>query len=151
LIIEKDEKMNKLQVDFISMCPRCNSTDVKKDFSNPMLVQMGAPFRNVCNHCGYVATTFLEVSKSNSHNFRIKKNLTKKKELGQISEESLKLKIRNLRINSIMSFIFGLILLCGGIELLQHFFLLAIFLFLFSLFFVMVGFGYLKRIRKLTT
>jgi len=47
---------------FITICPKCNSTDVKTDFSNPGLVGTGL-FVNakVCNNCGYSSNFFPEI------------------------------------------------------------------------------------------
>lgn len=50
---------------YITICPKCNSTDVKTDFSNPTLVATGL-FNNskVCNDCGYSGNFFPEVQKA---------------------------------------------------------------------------------------
>ncbi len=50
---------------YISICPKCGSSDVINDFSNPGAVATGL-FNNTkkCNHCGNVGM-FPEVSESN--------------------------------------------------------------------------------------
>jgi hypothetical protein len=50
----------------VLICPKCNSTDISTDMSNPALVETGL-FNNSfrCNHCGYTGTFFpdVEISK----------------------------------------------------------------------------------------
>ncbi|MFH1590523.1 MAG: hypothetical protein ABIC95_01210 [archaeon] len=50
---------------FVRMCPRCNSTDIGQDFSNPGLVGTGL-FANAfrCKRCGYASSFFPEVEKN---------------------------------------------------------------------------------------
>ncbi|MBI2451546.1 hypothetical protein HYV50_00540 [Candidatus Pacearchaeota archaeon] len=39
---------------YVIMCPKCNSTDVQTDFSNPAMVESGMFINSrVCNNCGY--------------------------------------------------------------------------------------------------
>ncbi len=50
---------------WITVCPKCGSTDVSADFSNPVGVVTGR-FQNfkICNHCGYDSMIFPEVPES---------------------------------------------------------------------------------------
>jgi len=50
----------------VTICPKCNSTHIGTDFSNPALVSTGL-FNNakVCNNCGYSANFFPEVEADN--------------------------------------------------------------------------------------
>lgn len=49
----------------VTICPRCYSTDVSGDFSNPVLVATGLfNSYNKCNHCGHTAIMFPQVPKS---------------------------------------------------------------------------------------
>lgn len=47
---------------FVKICPKCNSTDISTDFSNPAFVA-GGLFNNakVCNKCGHHSNFFPEV------------------------------------------------------------------------------------------
>ncbi len=43
----------------VTICPRCHSTDVGQDFSNPAWASLGLTHnRNKCNHCGHIGVAF---------------------------------------------------------------------------------------------
>ncbi len=57
--------MAKKKDDFVRICPKCNSTDISTDFSNPALNATGL-FNNayVCNNCGNTGNFFPEVERA---------------------------------------------------------------------------------------
>jgi len=54
--------VNRSKKDYILVCPKCKSTDVGTDYSNPLTVMTGFSFNSrICNACGYSANYFPEV------------------------------------------------------------------------------------------
>jgi hypothetical protein len=51
---------NKNSEKYVKFCPKCNSTDIKIDFSNPGLLGSGFVNTSRCNHCGYSTNFFPE-------------------------------------------------------------------------------------------
>lgn len=58
---------------YIPVCPKCGSTDVEIDFSNPVVWNYGAPSKNHCRSCGYVASVFPEVEIDSVSSYQKKK------------------------------------------------------------------------------
>ena len=58
---------------YIQICPRCRSTDIFMDNSNPLQPALGMPARYVCNKCKYNATIFPEVTTTKIKDFKGKK------------------------------------------------------------------------------
>jgi len=65
--------MNNIMVkeNFILICPKCCSTDVKTDFSNAGMVATGM-FKNeyICNYCGYSGEFFPEIKESELEEYK---------------------------------------------------------------------------------
>ena len=62
---KKNKKKQKKIKSHVRICPRCNSTDVSTDFSNPGIVGTGlvnSAFR--CNNCNYKEFFFPEIHKN---------------------------------------------------------------------------------------
>ena len=57
--------------EFIYICTRCGSTNVRSDLSKDMIA-WGGSTRWVCGNCGFSAIVFPEVKKSEIENFRRK-------------------------------------------------------------------------------
>jgi len=49
--------------EMIRICPNCNSTNVSRDFTNPLIVRVGLE-SFVCNNCGHTGNFFPEVEKN---------------------------------------------------------------------------------------
>jgi hypothetical protein len=45
-----------------TVCPKCGSTDIKVDFSNPVVWDYGAPSNYQCASCGHISNVFPLVS-----------------------------------------------------------------------------------------
>ena len=49
---------------YVRICPKCKSTDVSDDMSNPTIKFIGQIENMVCNNCGYAASFFPEAPPS---------------------------------------------------------------------------------------
>lgn len=58
------------------ICPKCGSTDVQTDFSNPVVWAYGANTKYKCRSCGHISALFPEISKYEIKSY--KKELKKK-------------------------------------------------------------------------
>ena len=47
---------------YVKVCPRCGSTDVHTDFSNPVVWAYGTPVKYQCKSCGLVSSIFPELA-----------------------------------------------------------------------------------------
>ncbi len=64
---------------YVIACPKCNSTDVQTDFSNPAMIQSGMFVNSrVCNNCGYKSDFFPEVEETHMHIIKKVKTLGKR-------------------------------------------------------------------------
>jgi len=59
-------KENQKEEKFVKICPKCNSFDLKIDFT---MVFLGDTSTSTCNGCGYTNTFFPEVEISKMKNF----------------------------------------------------------------------------------
>lgn len=59
--------------EYIPVCPKCGSTDIETDFSNPVVWNYGAPSKKRCRSCGYVASVFPEVEIEGLSSYQQKK------------------------------------------------------------------------------
>ena len=57
----------------IKICPKCGSTNISTEFSNPANVAYGNALNYVCNNCNYITKVFPEVKSKDVGKFR--KNL----------------------------------------------------------------------------
>lgn len=57
---------------FIKICPKCGSIDVKEELDNPAKVRFGAPLDLTCQACGFKAKIFPEVKEEDIETFRKK-------------------------------------------------------------------------------
>ncbi|MFQ5620342.1 MAG: hypothetical protein ACE5FT_00695 [Candidatus Nanoarchaeia archaeon] len=55
---------------YVMICPKCKSTDISMDYSNPIQPAIGLPARYVCGKCNHNAYTFPEVSLSKVKKFK---------------------------------------------------------------------------------
>jgi len=78
----KKIKKNKNEGQSVMICPKCNSTKVFIDSSNP-LVGFGVPPNYICENCGYTGKLFPEIKESDSENIEPNK-LSKKESSGKI-------------------------------------------------------------------
>lgn len=62
---------------YIKICPKCGSIDVKEDLNNPAKVRLGAPLDIICQSCGFKAKIFPEIKEEEIAEFR--KNLNSEK------------------------------------------------------------------------
>ena len=53
----------------VMICPKCKSTDVHIDASNPLQPTMGLPPKYVCNNCGYSGYAFPKIKLSELEKF----------------------------------------------------------------------------------
>ena len=60
--------------ELVKICPKCGSTNVSTEFSNPANVAYGNALNYFCNKCDYVAKIFPEVKTKDINKFR--KNLS---------------------------------------------------------------------------
>jgi len=67
---------------YVKVCPKCGSTDVHLDFSNPAVWGYGAPTSYQCESCGHVAHIFPEILKEDVEAY--KDNFQKDVEQGKI-------------------------------------------------------------------
>ncbi len=67
---------------FVKVCPKCGSSDVKTEMDNAAKVNYGAPLNCICESCGFRNVVFPEVAEDNLEEFRrqIKKTEVKKEE-----------------------------------------------------------------------
>jgi len=66
---------------YVQICPKCKSTDVFMDHSNPLQGAMGLPPNYVCNNCNHTSHVFPEVDMSKKKlkvNSKAKKNKVSK-------------------------------------------------------------------------
>ena len=54
----------KKKKEYVRMCPKCKSTDVSDDMSNPSIRYIGQIESMVCNNCGFTGTFFPEKPKN---------------------------------------------------------------------------------------
>lgn len=59
-------------------CPKCGSTDVHVDFSNPVVWSEGPQTKNKCHNCGFVGFFFPEVTDEKRKEFKEKVKESKK-------------------------------------------------------------------------
>ena len=64
---------------FVRICPKCGSTNIKTDFSNPVVWAYGTTTKYKCISCSYLGTIFPEVLRNEVKNY--------KKELDDIKKE----------------------------------------------------------------
>lgn len=64
LFSKKDE------IKYKKICPRCGSTKVAVDFSNPVVWAYGTTTKYKCKECGYLGNTFPEISEDNIQNYK---------------------------------------------------------------------------------
>jgi len=53
----------------IQVCPKCGSTNIKRDFSNTAY-SFGAPLQNECQDCGFSSVMVLEMDEKELETFR---------------------------------------------------------------------------------
>lgn len=49
---------------FVQFCPKCKSTNINNDFSNPASARYGGS-NKICNDCKYVSKIFPEININN--------------------------------------------------------------------------------------
>ena len=64
LFSKKDEEK------YVKICPRCGSTKIKIDFSNPAVWAAGTPPKYVCLYCNRISSIFPDVTLENIGSFR---------------------------------------------------------------------------------
>jgi len=57
---------------YIKICPKCGSIDVKEELDNPAKVRLGAPLDLICLSCGFKAKIFPEIKEEEIEEFRKK-------------------------------------------------------------------------------
>lgn len=69
----------KEEIKYKKICPKCASTNIKVDFSNPVVWDMGTPSKYICKSCSHMAYFFPEVSanKIKDYQSEFKKELAK--------------------------------------------------------------------------
>jgi len=65
----------------VMFCPKCNSTDIRMDNSNPLIGVAGVPADYVCTNCGYTARVFPALEESEA------KKLVEKKVMDNTTEK----------------------------------------------------------------
>ena len=65
--------------DSIMVCPRCGSTNVATDFSNPLVWAYGIPSNYKCNECRNIGKFFPQIDKDKVEEYQseLKKELSK--------------------------------------------------------------------------
>ena len=63
--------------EYVKICPKCGSTNVSVDFSNPTVWSYGAPSKHQCKSCGHVAAVFPEVVKNKTESYKPKGKVEK--------------------------------------------------------------------------
>lgn len=64
---------------YVKICPKCGSTKIIVDFSNPVVWDSGAPVKNKCKSCGYISNIFPEVTNDKIELYKneLKNNISK--------------------------------------------------------------------------
>lgn len=57
---------------YYKICPKCGSTEVKTDFSNPVVWNYGATVKYQCKSCGHLGEFFPEVTEDKKRSFKSK-------------------------------------------------------------------------------
>src|SRR3989338_3588659 len=60
---------------YVKICPKCGSTQIVVDFSNPVVWNYGTPPKYKCKKCSYIGITFPEILKEDITDY--KKSMTK--------------------------------------------------------------------------
>lgn len=76
------KKLKEKNKNFVRICPKCGSTSVQTDFSNPVVWAYGTTTKFRCNSCSYVGNLFPEISKDNLKDY--KEELEEEIKKGQI-------------------------------------------------------------------
>lgn len=81
--ILKEIKPVEVKKNFVKVCPKCGSSDVKTEMDNAAKVNYGVPLNSICEACGFRNVVFPEVAEDNIEEFRkqIKKAEVKKEEV----------------------------------------------------------------------
>jgi len=67
---------------FITVCPKCNSTDISVDFSNKATFAYGLPPKYICNNCDHRSEVFPEIPEEKTEQYKKhKKHITKEPQI----------------------------------------------------------------------
>ncbi|MBW2987170.1 hypothetical protein KY336_01345 [Candidatus Woesearchaeota archaeon] len=72
---------------YVMICPKCKSSDVYMDKSNPLQPVIGLPANYICNNCKFKGFNFPEIEKSKLKKFQKKTN--EKKQVDSKKEKAL--------------------------------------------------------------
>jgi fused signal recognition particle receptor len=83
----KEESKKEEKKKFVKICPKCGSTDIEIEETNPAKIKYGAPLNSFCKSCGFRNVVFPEVEEDKIEEFRKDIKKAEEEEIPEIIEE----------------------------------------------------------------
>jgi predicted RNA-binding Zn-ribbon protein involved in translation (DUF1610 family) len=126
---------------YIMICPKCKSSDIYRDKSNPLQAATGLPDMYICNKCEFRGYTFPEIPISELEEFQEKIKKGNIEQIKTVKSKQIDTSYGKFIVNIWWKIFSPLTILLGLFITIKHFF--GIFIIIIGL--IMFYFAYLKK------